>query len=191
MFLCLVSQNSTIWFLPCHLLTHQVENTQWIGCYKFWFYSFGFCFVFFSWLLEIVADALNPNSLCYCAHYVVPVFFLSVSIRKHKPLLHPPVCPSRVIDLWFNPLYSKMKTNTHILHLQNFNWFLFCDDNKNNTLKKIITVIQRLNEAPRILTRDLNRASDLVSLQIILEFKPCDNKTRLSWCYMWLMHKPF
>lgn len=50
----------------------------------------------------------------------------------------------------------------------------------NNTLKKIITVIQRLNEAPRILTRDLNRASDLVSLQIILEFKPCDNKTRLS-----------
>lgn len=129
-FLCLVSQNSTICFLPCHLLTHQVENTQWIGCYKFWFYSFGFFFVFFSWLLEIVADALNPNSLCYCAHYVVPVFFLSVSIRKHKPLLHPPVCPSRVIDLWFNPLYSKMKTNTHILHLQNFNWFLFCDDNK-------------------------------------------------------------
>lgn len=85
-FLCLVSQNSTICFLPCHLLTHQVENTQWIGCYKFWFYSFGVFFVFFSWLLEIVADALNPNSLCYCAHYVVPVFFLSVSIRKHKPL---------------------------------------------------------------------------------------------------------
>lgn len=187
MFLCLVSQNSTICFLPCHLLTNQVENTQWIGCYKFWFYSFVLFFVFFSWLLEIVADALNPNSLCYCAHYVVPVFFLSVSIRKHKPLLHPPVCPSRVIDLWFNPLYSKMKTFFTYKILIDFCSVMTI----NNTLKKIITVIQRLNEAPRILTRDLNRASDLVSLQIILEFKPCDNKTRLSWCYMWLMHKPF
>lgn len=86
-FLCLVSQNSTICFLPCHLLTHQVENTQWIGCYKFWFYSFFFFFCVFQLVTGNCCRCFESKLTVLLCSLCSPCFF---SISFYQKTQAPP-----------------------------------------------------------------------------------------------------